>query len=697
MKAQADTLSPLEAAAELERLGHEIARHDRLYYQNDAPEISDAEYDALRRKLEALEAAFPQLKRADSPSERVGAPAAEGFKKVKHSKPMLSLANAFDEEDVREFDKRIRKFLLLPEAEIVQYVCEQKIDGISFSARYENGALQYAATRGDGEVGEDITQNMKTIRDFPHTLPPDAPNVLEVRGEVFMTRADFMKLNEQRSSENEPLFANPRNAAAGSLRQLDWKITAKRPLHYFVYGWGEISEDYAMPKQHFIMMHNIRGWGFKTLPDYDRAQVVWATVDQLLAYYERLKSERSAGEIPYDIDGLVYKVDRLDWQQQLGQVSRSPRWAIAHKFPAEQARTVLEKIDIQVGRTGALTPVARLKPVTVGGVVVSNATLHNEDEIMRKDVREGDTVIIQRAGDVIPQVVGVVMELRPANAAPYVFPTVCPVCQSHAVREEGEAVTRCTGGLICPAQAVERLKHFVGRNALDIDGLGDKQIAAFYEIGLIKTPADIFRLNVHRDAIAGREGWGDKSADKLMAAIERSRTPQLSRFIFALGIRHIGETTAKLIARHYTSLDAWLAAMKNLGSDEVVHADLGNIDGIGPKVVDALAEFFSEPHNADVVAQLTRELRVQDEIRPTASDSPLAGKTVVFTGTLARMSRSAAKERAEQLGAHVAGSVSAKTDYLIVGADAGSKAAKASALGVTCLTEDEWMEMAGAS
>jgi len=681
---------------EWQSLVKQIRHHDKLYYQKDAPEISDAEYDALRRRLEALEKQFPELQTPDSPTQTVGAPPLETFAKVRHKVPMLSLNNAMSEEEVREWDERVRRFLNLKDEDDLWYNCEEKIDGLSFSARFENGELKVAATRGDGEVGEVITDNLKKVMDFPHKLKGKSwPKILEVRGEVYMTHDNFHKLNEQR--EESEKFANPRNAAAGSLRQLDPEITAQRHLDYFIYGWGEVSEDPGESYSEF--MGDIMRWGFAIVPhDYEkhpaeRQGISAYSIEAALSFYRTTRKKRE--HFPYDIDGVVYKVDNLEYQRRLGFVGRAPRWAIAHKFPAEQAKTVLEGIDIQVGRTGTLTPVARLKPVNVGGVMVSSATLHNEDEIARKDVRVGDTVIIQRAGDVIPQVVGVIDDEAHKGRKMWEPPIHCPICGSLAVREEGEVARRCTGGLLCDAQIVERLRHFVSRHALDIEGLGEKQIAAIWRDGLIKTAADIFHLPEKADMIGQREGWGKKSADNLMAAIETAKDVQLGKFIFALGIRHIGEITAKLLARYYGSHDEWIAAMQQLPEGGEALAELDRIDGIGPKVATAIADFFCEPHNVDIVHTLAKLLRIKNaEI--VAGNSPVSGKTVVFTGTLVKLTRSEAKARAESLGAHVASSVSAKTDYVIAGEDAGSKLNKAKELGVRIVSEEEWLEIIGA-
>ena len=682
-------LSLEDAKQKWKKLAQQIRHHDRLYYQQDKPAISDAEYDALRRELERLEQQFPELATPDSPTQNVGAAPLEKFAKVKHSVPMLSLNNAFAEDEVREWEERNRKFLHLSDNEDMWYWCEYKIDGLSFSARYEQGNFVLGLTRGDGEVGENITENLATV--LPNNLKGNLasiPAVIEVRGEVYMTHVAFDALNKQREKDGEPLFANPRNAAAGSLRQLDSKITASRKLNYFVYGCGDVSSEYHLGDTQEEMMGKIEELGLLIAPHGTRDRQTRGTLSGIIKYfYNETRDKRYS--IPYDIDGVVYKVDRLDWQRGLGEVGRAPRWAIAHKFPAEQAITVIEGIDIQVGRTGALTPVARLKPVTVGGVVVSNATLHNEDEIARKDIRVGDTVVVQRAGDVIPQVVSADAGKRHGRPHAFRFPDHCPICGALAVREEGEAVRRCTGGLTCEAQLIERLKHFVSRGAMDIEGLGEKQITAFWQDGLIKNVADIFHLHQHYAAIENREGWGKKSADNLMSAIETARDVALEKFIFALGIRHVGEITAKLLARHYGSFDTWFSAMRELPASGEALAALDNIDGIGPKVAAAVTDFFREPHNVATVHALAGELRIRNA-EAVAVGSPVSGKTVVFTGTLATRSRDAAKAEAERLGAKVASSVSAKTDFVIAGDDAGSKLKKAKELGVTILSEAEW-------
>ena len=677
-----------EAAAALGALAGEIAAHDRAYYQDDAPLVGDAEYDALRRRNDAIEARFPDLTRPDSPSRRVGAAAAAGFAKVVHTIPMLSLGNAFDEADVHEFHARIRRFLGLAETEPVVLVGEPKIDGLSVSVRYEKGKFTLGATRGDGLEGENVTANLRTVESLPETLRGKAPDVLEARGEVYMRRDDFAALNRRHEAAGRKVFANPRNAAAGGLRQLDPAVTAERPLEIFLYAPGKLSSPVAAT--HWDFLERLRGWGLPTNALARRLD----SIDACLEFYREIEGRRA--ELPYDIDGIVYKVDRLDWQERLGFVSRAPRWAIAHKFPAERARTVVREITVQVGRTGTLTPVARLEPVTVGGVVVSRATLHNEDEIARKDVRAGDTVVVQRAGDVIPQVISVAAEKRPAGSRRFVLPETCPECGSRAVREEGEVARRCTGGLICPAQAVERLKHFVSRDAFDIEGLGAKHIEAFRKDGLIASPADIFRLHEKSADIETRQGWGAKSLENLIAAIRQRATIGLDRFIYALGIRQVGQATARLLAKHYGSLAEWRRSMAAAGDAESeAYRDLIDIDGIGPAVAGDILAFFAEAHNRDVLDALATLVAVEDFRAPDAADSPLAGKTVVFTGTLENMSRGEAKARAEALGAKVAGSVSKKTDYVVVGADAGTKAKKAAELGVTVLDEDGWLEMMG--
>lgn len=679
------SLTEDQARLELARLAQEIAFHDNLYHREDAPQISDADYDALRQRNEAIEARFPELQRKDSPSLRVGAAPAGGFAKVIHARPMLSLGNAFADEDVQDFVARIRRFLGLAPDEDVAIMAEPKIDGLSASIRYENRKLVVGATRGDGTEGEDITRNLRTLDDIPETLPEDAPDVVEIRGEVYMARSDFFALNERQKEKGAKIFANPRNAAAGSLRQLDPSVTASRPLRFFGYSLGEVSEPVADTVQG--MRERFEAWGF-TLNEPSR---LCHSVDDLINHYNHIGEIRS--DLEFDIDGVVYKVNRVDWQDRLGTVSRAPRWAIAHKFPAEQAETTLKEIRIQVGRTGALTPVAELEPITVGGVVVSRATLHNEDEIRRKDIRPGDRVIIQRAGDVIPQVVRALTDKRAEGAEEYIFPDHCPECGSLAERPEGEAVRRCTGGLICPAQAVERLKHFISRDAMDIDGLGAKHVEAFWRDGLIKTPGDIFRLEEKRRSIREREGWGPQSVANLIRSIDARRNIPLNRFIYALGIRQIGQATAKLLARNYGAIDSFLQAMKDAqdrSSED--YANLVNIDQIGDSVADDLLNFFAEPHNTEIIDDLLSVLTVEQFV-VKETESPVTGKTVVFTGTLSLMTRNEAKARAESLGAKVSGSVSKKTDYVVAGADAGSKARKAQELGVAILSEEEWIAL----
>lgn len=762
-------LSLADAEAELDRLAAELARHDALYHAEDAPEISDADYDALKRRALEIEARFPELTGETSPSQVVGAAISTQFAEVRHGMPMLSLDNAFSPEEVTDFEARIRRFLKLSADDHVAFVAEPKIDGLSASLRYENGVLVQGATRGDGKTGEDVTANLRTLADIPRTLSGSGwPDVIEVRGEVYAPNAGFDAFNAAAEAEGGRTYANPRNFAAGSLRQKDPSITAKRPLRFFAYAWGETSAPFADTQARALKA--LESWGFRVNPRSERVE----DAQGLIGLYDGLQADRAG--LGYDIDGVVYKVDRLDWQQRLGFVSRTPRWAIAHKFPAQQAQTVLEGIDIQVGRTGSLTPVARLHPVTVGGVVVRNATLHNEDEIARRDVRIGDTVILQRAGDVIPQILAVVPDKRPADAVPYVFPTHCPVCGSEAVRPEGEVRRRCTGGLICDAQLVERLKHFVGRRAFDIEGLGEKQLIAFHERGWLKEPADIFRLARDEEKLAllrAEDGYGETSVRNLVAGIDARRVISLDRLIFALGIREIGEQTSLLLARHFGSwsefhagaleaaagmpsadwtrlteghgvsartlsvlsaaqpsaADPWpeapidqklaLAfpgvaaparrALAELASDwsgvvrlsEIARSEgpsprlseIATIAGVGPVAARAIAEFFHEPHNREVVNALIAELRTVEDAERPETDTAVAGKTVVFTGALERFTRNEAKARAESLGAKVSGSVSKKTDYLVAGPGAGSKLAEAQKHGVQVLTEEEWLAL----
>lgn len=674
------------------KLVREIKRHDQLYYAKDAPEITDADYDALRAELERIEAAHPELITPDSPTQTVGVAVTSGFKKITHSRPMLSLGNAFTADDVSDFLGRVRRFLNLSEDAAVEIVAEPKIDGLSCALRYEKRRLVLAATRGDGTEGEDITRNVLTIADVPHELPQGAPDIVEVRGEIYMRRADFTKLNEAQAAAGDKVFANPRNAAAGSVRQLDSTITAARPLRFFGYALGEMAEDIA-PTQAEIK-DRLEGWGFTQAQPAQLCR----TVAEIVSYYDDVQTRRAA--LPYDIDGVVYKVNDLALQERLGFVSRAPRWAIAHKFPAEQTVTVVNGIDIQVGRTGTLTPVARLEPVTVGGVVVSNATLHNEDEIERKGVKIGDHVVVQRAGDVIPQIVRVLEEKRTGREQAFPYPDTCPVCGSAAVREEGEVARRCTGGLVCAAQAVERLKHFVARDAFDIEGLGEKIIIELWDAALVRRPGDIFRLAQANEALSPPlqewDGWGAKSVEKLFAAIEARRTVALPRFIFALGIRQVGQATAKKLAGAYGSFDKLRAAMKAAQDhDGEAYGDLLNIEDVGPSVAADLLAFFAEDHNNAVLDDLAAELMIEDYAAPVATDSAVAGKTVVFTGTLTHMGRAEAKARAEMLGAKVAGAVSAKTDYVVAGEDAGSKLKKAQELGVAVLSEQEWLVLTG--
>ncbi len=681
-------ISEAEAANELMRLAKAIAHHNRRYHAEDSPEISDAEYDALVRRNAELEAAFPHLIREDSPSRLVGhGVAASPLSKVRHEVRMMSLDNAFSDEDVTEFAVRVRRFLNLAEDAEVAMTAEDKIDGLSCSLRYERGKLVRAATRGDGQVGEDVTANVATIADIPQQLVGDFPELFEVRGEVFMAKADFAALNAEQEAAGGKIFANPRNAAAGSLRQKDASVTASRPLRFLAHGWGAAS---AVPAEsQFAIMRKLADWGVPVSPLLVRC----ADTALMLSHYRKI--ERQRADLPYDIDGVVYKVDRLDWQERLGFVAKAPRWGMAHKFPAERAETLLEAIDIQVGRTGKLTPVGRLKPVTVGGVVVSNVTLHNRDEIARLGLRVGDRVVLQRAGDVIPQVVE---NLTRAEArAAFAFPDHCPECASEAVAEEGEVDVRCTGGLVCPAQRTERLKHFVSRGALDIEGLGEKTIDEFFALGWLESPADIFRLRRRRDAILEREGWKEKSVDNLIAAIEAKREPDAARLLFGLGVRHVGAVTARDLLKRFASLPALReAAQRAQGGDEDALAELRSIDGIGPAVVEALGDFFHEPHNASVWEDLLTEVSPPPYVVETKA-SAVSGKTVVFTGKLETMSRDEAKAQAERLGAKAAGSVSAKTDLVVAGPGAGSKLKQAAALGIEVIDEAGWAEIVKAA
>src|SRR5436190_3478561 len=687
-------LTEAQAQAELERLAAEIAAHDKRYYQEDAPSVSDAQYDVLRARNEAIEARFPALVRPDSPSRRIGAKPAEKFAKIGHAVPMLSLGNAFADEDVIDFAERIRRFLGLPADEKLTFAAEPKIDGLSCSLRYERGALVHAATRGDGTVGEDVTANVRTLEDVPQALRGrGVPEICEIRGEVYMTKSAFLKLNQRQAAAGRQVFANPRNSAAGSLRQLDPAVTASRPLGFFAYGWGEMS---ALPADtQSGMVKWFARCGFPTNP----MTKLCRSVEALLAFHREIEAERA--RLDYDIDGVVYKLDRIDWQQRLGFISRNPRWAIAHKFPAEKATTVVKAIEIQVGRTGALTPVAKLEPVTVGGVVVQNATLHNADEIERLGVRIGDTVMIQRAGDVIPQVLGVVAEKRPKSAKPYKFPSRCPcplhtavVREATATGEEG-AVARCSGEFACPYQKTEHLKLFVSRRAFDIEGLGEKQITLFFEQEWVTEPAQIFTLEPRnaRIKLQEQEGFGEVSVRNLFNAIRARREIALERFIYALGMRHVGETTARALARGYGSWPGFHeACLRIAAGDAETRAEMDNLDQIGETVIDSIAAYFGEKHNRGIVERLTKQVQILDAEKP-AADSAVAGKTVVFTGSLEKMTREEAKAMAERLGAKVAGSVSQKTDYVVAGPGAGSKLGKAKDLGVAVLSEDEWFDL----
>jgi len=682
------TMSEAEAANELMRLARQIAHHDRLYHGQDAPEISDADYDALVRRNAELEAAFPHLIRADSPSRNVGHEvAASPLSKVTHEVRMMSLDNAFTNEEVEEFVARVRRFLALPPDADVAMTAEDKIDGLSCSLRYENGRLVRAATRGDGQVGEDVTANVAHIADIPQVLTGEAPAVFEVRGEVYMAKADFAALNAAQEEKGEKLFANPRNAAAGSLRQKDASVTASRPLRFLAHGWGAAS---TVPGEtQFEAMQRIKAWGMPVSPLLVRC----GSLAALLAHFRSIGAQRPG--LPYDIDGVVYKVDRIDWQERLGFVAKAPRWGLARKFPAERAETVIEAIDIQVGRTGKLTPVGRLRPVLVGGVTVTNVTLHNRDEIGRLGLRVGDRIVLQRAGDVIPQVVDNLTREEPREA--YRFPDHCPECQSEAVAEEGEVDVRCTGGLICPAQRVERLRHFVSRGALDIEGLGEKTIIEFFGLGWLESPADIFRLQQRRGDVVGREGWKDKSVDNLLAAIEAKRAPDAARLLFGLGIRHVGAVTARDLLKRFTTLPALRdVAERAKAEDPEAAAELLGIEGVGPVVVEALGDFFHEPHNVAVWDDLLSEVSPPDYIVETKA-SAVAGKIVVFTGKLETMSRDEAKAQAEALGARAAGSVSAKTDLVVAGPGAGSKLKQAAALGIAVIDEAAWAEIVRAA
>ena len=686
-------LTEQEAAEELAVLAAEIAKSDNAYYQNDEPYLTDAEYDALKHRNTAIEVLFPHLVRADSPSKRVGARVQSAFKKIEHRYPMLSLGDVFSLAEVEDFVMSVKRFLNT--SENIDFMAEPKIDGLSFSARYENGILVSGATRGDGVIGEDITANLRTIKQLPQTLPEGAPQIMEVRGEVYMSKADFFALNERQEKEKKKIFANPRNAAAGSLRQLDSRITAERKLSIWAYTWGEVSERQWSTQAEFF--EKLQQWGFPVNP-LNKVCGSIAEIEQNFAFI----TEKRAG-LSYDIDGVVYKVNDIALQERLGFLTRTPRWAIAHKFPAQQALTRIKNIRIQVGRTGALTPVADLEPVNVGGVMVSHATLHNEDEIKRKDFRIGDTVVVQRAGDVIPQLVEVKMDKRPSVSQPFVFPHVCPECGAHAIREEDEAIRRCTGGLSCPAQAKERLKHFISKDAFDIVGFGDKVVDEFYEAGFLHTPADIFTLeernigpesdlfNPHQNGglhLEKRDGWGTLSVRNLFAAIRNRRQISLPRFIYALGIPQVGSATALLLAKNYGTLD-------NLQNEMCAKetAKLVSIDGIGGEMAKDIVEFFGEQHNLEVIKNLRRYVQVEEYVNEENINSPISGKTVVFTGTLENLTRAEAKALAQKFGAKVAGSVSTHTDYVVVGVDAGSKAKKANELGIKVLSEQEFLDL----
>ncbi|MFM8860163.1 MAG: NAD-dependent DNA ligase LigA [Methylocystis sp.] len=688
-----DHLSPIEAQIEYARLAEELSKHDRLYYQEDSPTISDAQYDALRQRYEALEKLFPELVTHHSLTQKVGSKPSEKFAKIKHSIPMLSLGNVFTNDDVSDFVARVHRFLGQAQRLHICFTAEPKIDGLSCSLRYERGMLISAATRGDGFEGEDVTANIKTLKEIPLQLMGEPPEILEVRGEVYMAHEDFQALNQRQRAQSKALFANPRNAAAGSLRQLDAKITATRPLHFFAYAWGAVSQMPATTQAG--VLEAFKSYGLPVNP----LTRVCSTLEEMLEHFQIIEAQRAT--LGYDIDGVVYKVDSIELQTRLGFVSRAPRWAVAHKFPAEQATTLVRDIEIQVGRTGALTPVARLAPVTVGGVIVSNATLHNEEEISRKDIRIGDTVVIQRAGDVIPQIAHVELGKRPKNAKPFNFPDVCPRCGSAALREIDEktgvadVVRRCTGSLVCPAQAIERLKHFCSRNAFDIEGLGDKQIEYFYQEGLIETAADIFTLE-KRDRenltkIKNREGFGETSVRNLFQAINARRKIEINRFIYALGIRHIGETNARRLARHFIDFEALRLTAALAKPDTPERSRIDTIDGVGPVVAEALHDFFCEPHNSSALDALLKEVTLEP-MPAVATTSAVSGKTVVFTGALEKLTREEAKAQAERFGAKVAGSVSKKTDLLVAGPGAGSKLATAQALGVEVISEDEWFK-----
>ena len=676
-------LSLQDATVEHSRLSAEINHHNKLYYQDSTPTITDSEYDEIFSNLISIETLFPELVTSISPTQQIGSPLVSGFTKIPHSVPMLSLDNAFKDEDISDFVDSLRRFLKLSVNEPLELVSEPKIDGLSVSLRYENHKFVRGTTRGDGNQGEDITNNLKTISEVPDQLPKTAPKTIEIRGEVYMTKSEFQELNTYQKSLDEKTFSNPRNAAAGSLRQLNPKITATRPLRLFAYSWGEI--DANLPSTHSGFLKHLEDWSFPVHP----LTRVCQEVEEALAAYRAISEARQ--DLDHELDGVVYKVNRIDWQKRLGFRSRSPRWAIAHKFPAERAITVLQDIDIQVGRTGILTPVARLLPVKVGGVLVSNATLHNEDEIQRKDIRIGDTVVVQRAGDVIPQIVTVIEEKRPSHLSPYQFPHFCPICSSKAVRIKGEVARKCTGGLICPAQAIERLKHFVSRNAFDIEGLGTKHIEAFWRSELIRDPSDVFRIN--EKSLSSTDGWGEQSAKNLIEAIDSKRTITLDRFIYALGINQIGQATARLLAYTYSTLSNWRHEMneaQNKNSES--YKELVNIDGIGVSVAEDIISFVKETNNQKMLDDLEQFTSVTD-FQSLTTDSPLTGKTIVFTGALEEMSRSEAKTKARELGAKVSDSISQKTDFLVIGTKAGSKAKKAHELNIRIIDEASWLQL----
>lgn len=685
-----ETITEKQAATELEKIAQEMAKADIAYYQNDAPYMSDAEYDALKQRNIELEAQFPQLIRPDSPSKRIGAPLQSGFGKVAHRFPMLSLGDVFSIEEVENFIEGVKRFLHSDSD--ISFMCEPKIDGLSFTARYEHGIFVQGATRGDGTTGEDITANLRTISQLPQKISGNVPEILEIRGEVYMAKKDFFALNQKNEDEGKKVFANPRNAAAGSLRQLDPKVTKERNLSIFAYTWGEVSNRVWSSQEDFF--NHLQNWGFPTNPNNQLCH----SVKEIESFFENLMQIRAG--LAYDIDGVVYKVNDIALQERLGFLTRTPRWAIAHKFPAEQAITVINNIRIQVGRTGALTPVADLEPINVGGVIVSHATLHNEDEIKRKDIRIGDSVIIQRAGDVIPQIVAVIKEKRPLDSQEFSFPHFCPQCGAHAIREEDEAVRRCTGGLTCPAQAIERLKHFVSRDAMDIDGLGAKIIEEFYHEGIIKNPVDIFTLEQRNQGeedlfnhnlglkIEQREGWGKKSVENLFNAINKRKKISLARFIYALGIRQVGIATARLIAQNFTSWKNFAEDMQNRNTEKLLA-----IDGIGEAMAKDMVEFFQEEHNLNTISSLLSYINIEDFTDTSNHSTALSGKTVVFTGTLEHLTRAEAKAKALSAGAKVSGSVSKNTDFVILGTDAGNKAAKAAELGISILSEKDFIEM----